>query len=109
VGGQFGLSVGTGIGFFSCAPGSGGGSGGSRGSTGRGPKNLTEQLAAEEAASKPKAGKPLNLKNGMSDARWPGSKGWVKMAQNIPTSQGNVEVHYNYNTITQEVDDIKIK
>jgi RHS repeat-associated protein len=80
-------------------------SGGSRGSTGRGPKNLKEQLAAEQAASNPKAGTPVNLKNGMSDSRWPGSQGWVKMAQNV----NGVEVHYNYNSITGVVDDIKIK
>jgi RHS repeat-associated protein len=91
-----------------CSSGSGSGSSGggsSQGSTGRGPKNLKEQLAAEQAASNPKAGRPLNLSNGMSDPRWPGSQGWVKMAQNV----NGVEVHYNYNTITQVVNDIKIK
>jgi hypothetical protein len=97
-----GMSICPGGAAFSGGQGT---SGGSRGSTGRGPKNLKEQLAAEQAASNPKAGIPVQLSNGMSDSRWLGSEGWEKLRQNI----NGVEVHYNYNTITQAIDDIKIK
>jgi RHS repeat-associated protein len=103
-----GAAAGGVYGFVTCATGSGGGGGGSSASsaqTGRGPENLKEQLAAEQAASNPKAGRPLNLRNGMSDPRWPGSQGWVKMSQNI----NGVEVHYNFNTVTEAVADVKIK
>ncbi|HCV06592.1 MAG TPA: hypothetical protein DGS89_02640 [Oscillibacter sp.] len=26
--------------------------------------------------------------------RWPSSEGWVKMQQIVPTSQGNINIHY---------------
>jgi hypothetical protein len=53
--------------------------------------------------SNPKAGKVLECKN--SDPRWPASERWVKKAQNI----NGVEVHYQYNLKTGQIDDIKIK
>ena len=94
------------MGMSACMTGgAGSGSSTSKGATGRGPQNLKEQLAAEQAASNPKAGTVVPLKNGMTDPRWPASDGWVKMTQNV----NGVEVHYNYNNITQTVDDIKIK
>jgi filamentous hemagglutinin len=77
---------------------------GSAGSTGRGPKNLEEQLAMEQAKADPQAGTEVRLTGGMKDSRWPGSQGWVKMRQNI----NGVEVHYVRNTITGAVDDFKI-
>jgi RHS repeat-associated protein len=74
-----------------------------RGSTGRVvPTSLKEQLALEEAMSKPAAGKPLTNVV-MADKRWPASQGWVKMEQNI----NGVKIHYVMNTITGAVDDFK--
>ena len=39
----------------------------------------------------------------MGDSRWPGADGWVKMQQ----IEGDVNIHYVYNTITGAVDDFK--
>jgi hypothetical protein len=65
------------------------------GSTGRTEaSNLTEQLAMQAAQADPAAGRVLPIT--MTDARWPASDGWVKMAQNI----SGVEIHYVYNTVT---------
>ena len=41
----------------------------------------------------------------MTDPRWHGDKGWVKMSQEID----DVEIHYVRNTHTGEVDDFKVK
>jgi RHS repeat-associated protein len=67
------------------------------------PTTLQEQLATDEAMSNPKAGKTLEGLN--TDPRWPADEGWVKKAQNV----NGVEVHYEYNTKTGEIDDFKIK
>jgi RHS repeat-associated protein len=81
-----------------------GGTGGTNASTGRtAPKNLKEKLAMEQAKSNPKAGMAVPLKKGMTDPRWPGSQGWVKMSQNV----NGVEVHYVRNTKTGAVADFK--
>jgi hypothetical protein len=34
----------------------------------------------EQAMSNPTGGKIVPLRNGMTDPRWPGSDGWVKVA-----------------------------
>jgi RHS repeat-associated protein len=74
------------------------------GSTGRAaPANLSEQLAMEEAMSNPGDGMLLPMGKGMTDSRWPGSQGWVKMAQNI----NGHEIHYVRNHITGATDDFK--
>ena len=65
------------------------------------PTDLNEQLAMQEAISNPSAGKQGVL----NDKRWNSMDGWVKMFQNI----NGYEVHYVYNPITGEVDDVKIK
>ena len=76
------------------------------GSTGRtAPANLSEQLAVEEAMSNPAAGTPIPLRQGMTDPRWPGSSGWIKMRQNV----NGHEVHYVLNRLTGAVDDFKLK
>ncbi|CDG36511.1 hypothetical protein CTHBC1_1899 [Acetivibrio thermocellus BC1] len=49
------------------------------------------------------------LKNGMTDPRWLGTDGWVKMQRVIPTSDGNITIHFNYNEITGVFDDFKFK
>ncbi|WP_163537248.1 DNRLRE domain-containing protein [Gracilibacillus sp. YIM 98692] len=77
------------------------GRGHSRG--GHQPNNLKEELATEEVASKPGVGTTLEGRN--TDPRWPASEGWLKKARNV----NEVEVHYEYNPKTGEIDDIKIK
>ncbi len=69
---------------------------------GRMPANLKEELAMEEAMRNPVAGKAL--KN-MNDPRWKASEGWTKRARNIK----GIEIHYQYNVKTGEIDDFKIK
>lgn len=46
----------------------------------------------------------------MNDRRWHADEGWVKLQQNIKPggSGGPITVHYNYNPITDMVDDFKI-
>ena len=79
----------------------------SRGSTGRTePTNLREQLAMEQVKSNPLAGTQLTRIT-LNDPRWPASEGWVKMQQIIPTSQGNINIHYVYNQILKIFDDFK--
>ena len=81
----------------------------SKGSTGRvTPLNLNEQLAMKQVKSNPIAGTPLK-KVSMTDPRWPASQGWVKMQQLIPTSKGNINIHYVYNQSLQIYDDFKFK
>jgi RHS repeat-associated protein len=88
--------------------GSGCGEGGSRGSTvnpekgTHNPSNLREQLAIDEARANPGAGEPITFKN--DDPRWPKEEGWTKMWQN----HNDIEVHYQYNKRTGQVDDLKI-
>lgn len=67
------------------------------------PETLKEELAVEEVMGNPSAGKELKGLN--NDTRWKASEGWVKKSQNI----NGVEVHYEYNPMTGQIDDIKIK
>lgn len=46
----------------------------------------------EQVKSNPLAG-ATQLNFNMNDPRWPSSKGWVKMANNV----NGVEIHYVYN------------
>jgi len=69
-------------------------------------RNLREQLAIEQAMSRPAAGQVLPIK--MTDPRWPASDGWVKMQQMIKPGGEPINVHYLQNTATGAVDDIKI-
>lgn len=43
----------------------------------------------------------------MNDPCWPASEGWVKMQQIVPTSQGNINIHYVYNYELKIFDDFK--
>ena len=72
------------------------------------PKNLTEQLAMEQVKSNPSAGTQLTRIT-LNDPRWPSSEGWVKMQQIVPTSQGNINIHYVYNQTLNIFDDFKFK
>ena len=69
-------------------------------------RNLREQLAIEQAMSRPAAGQVLPIK--MSDPRWPASDGWVKMQQMVKPGGEPINVHYLQNTVTGAVDDFKI-
>ena len=67
------------------------------------PENLKEELGMEEVISNPENGMELEGKN--TDKRWPADKGWEKWVQNV----NGIEIHYEYNPLTGEVDDVKIK
>ena len=60
----------------------------------------------EQVKSNPFAGTPLS-KVPMNDSRWPASEGWIKMQQIVPTSQGNINIHYVYNQALKIFDDFK--
>lgn len=72
------------------------------------PRNLREQLAVEQAMSRPGAGDVLPIK--MTDPRWPASDGWVKMQQTVQSGgrEGPINVHHVFNQTTGAVDDFKI-
>jgi peptidoglycan hydrolase-like protein with peptidoglycan-binding domain len=81
-----------------------------RGSTGRTtPNNLDEQLAMKEVLSNPLDGATAVPTKNMNDPRWLGSEGWVKMQKFIKTSNGKINIHFNYNTKTGKFDDFKFK
>ena len=44
----------------------------------------------------------------MTDRRWLGSAGWVKMQQFVQSSGGPINVHHLFNTVTGAIDDFKI-
>lgn len=67
------------------------------------PENLKEELGMEEVISNPDNGRELVGKN--TDPRWPANEGWEKRVQNV----NGTEIHYEYNPLTGEVDDVKIK
>jgi hypothetical protein len=71
------------------------------------PRNLREQLAVEEAMSRPQAGSHLD-EILMTDARWHHTEGWIKMQQIVQPGGGEINVHYVWNRITGAVDDFKI-
>ncbi len=85
---------------FNMSPNDDGGGGGW--STGRGPKNAVEQAAWDKILADPWNGRkiPLNL----GDSRWPPEEGWVKMERTV----NGVEIHWNLNTFTGAVEDMKI-
>lgn len=67
------------------------------------PANLKEKLAMEEAMTNPKNGRELVGKN--TDPRWPAEEGWKKYTQNV----NGHEIHYEYNPLTGQIDDVKLK
>ncbi len=76
-------------------------------STGRTePNNLVEKLSMEQVKSDPYSGTELT-KIKLGDPRWLSKDGWVKMQQIIPTSQGDINIHYVYNRQTGVFDDFK--
>ncbi|MBF0788318.1 hypothetical protein IR123_10595 [Streptococcus sp. 19428wC2_LYSM12] len=81
-----------------------------RGSTGRTIANtLNEQLAMQEVMSNPLAG-AFEIPITMTDPRWMGTEGWVKMQRIVTLSDGTkVNIHYVYNKLTGAFDDFKFK
>lgn len=71
-------------------------------------RNLRERLAIDEVISRPLAGQQLPIR--MTDARWLGTDGWVKMQQVVQSGgrEGTINIHYVFNTITKQIDDLKI-
>jgi RHS repeat-associated protein len=67
------------------------------------PQNLQEQLALQEAQSRPRSGRPIDVV--MTDPQWPAADGWVKMVINI----AGIEIHYVRNTKTGRTADWKFK
>ncbi len=67
------------------------------------PLTLNEKMAYQAVIADPLNSNATVLRIQLNDPRWPASQGWVKMAQNIR----GIEIHYNYNTITGAIDDIK--
>lgn len=77
-----------------------------RGSTGRTVANsLDEQLAMKEVLSAPLSTATDLSKKGikLGDGRWKPDEGWVKMSKFV----NGIEIHFNYNTITELFDDFK--
>jgi hypothetical protein len=71
------------------------------------PRNLSEQLAAEEVPGNPTAGYQIPVT--MNDSKWLASDGWSKYQQTVDAGGGvSYTLHYVYNTITGVVDDIKV-
>jgi hypothetical protein len=72
------------------------------------PRTLREHLAIEEALQNPASGRPAA--GPMGDSRWPAADGWQKLQLTVDPGgrQGPISVHYNYNPLTGEVDDLKI-
>jgi hypothetical protein len=76
----------------------------SRGSTARrDPVDWEEELLLEVRGN-PESGVEL-WKVPQTDPRWPRDKGWVKMEQTVD----GVDIHYQYQTTTGAVDDLKVK
>ena len=71
------------------------------------PRNLREQLAVEEAMSRPGAGSHLEDLV-MTDARWHHAEGWIKMQQIVRPGGGTINVHNVWNRTTGAGDDLKI-
>nr|WP_301182725.1 RHS repeat-associated core domain-containing protein [Streptococcus suis] len=81
-----------------------------KGSTGRVVANtLEEQLAMKEVMSNPLAN-AFEVPITMTDTRWLGTEGWVKMQRVVTLSYGTkINIHYVYNKITGAFDDFKFK
>jgi hypothetical protein len=78
------------------------------GSTGRNvPNNLKEQAAMLVTRADPANGKTIISELG--DSRWPSASGWVKKSALYRNESGNIDIHYVFNTITDQVDDFKFK
>ncbi len=70
----------------------------------RKPYNLKEKLAMEQTMSEPLAGKRLPVN--MTDSRWMGTEGWIKMQRTFNFYDGsNTTIHYVLNQERHLIDD----
>ena len=70
------------------------------------PRDLNEQVLWKQVENSPSNGYPL--KNMNSDPRFPESAGFQKMSTNHILPDGsNIELHYQYNVVTNKAYDIK--
>ena len=95
---------------LSCSKGAGNPTLANLGNTGRTvANNLNEQLAMKQVMSNPLAGAE-KLPITMTDSRWEGADGWVKMQNVVRLSDGTkINIHFVYNEILNLVDDFKFK
>ena len=71
--------------------------------------NLNEQLAMKQVKSNPLAG-ATEIPIKMTDSRWLGTDGWVKMQNIVTLSDGTkINIHFVYNKALNLVDDFKFK
>jgi len=69
---------------------------------------LNEQIMWKQVVENPVEGKPINGAN--NDPRFPIEAGFQKMAVNHKLSDGTkIEIHYQYNSITDKAYDVKIE
>ena len=72
----------------------------------RKPYNLKEKLAMEQTMSEPLAGKRLPVN--MTDSRWMGTEGWIKMQRTFNFYDGSsTTIHYVLNQEMHLIDDFK--
>lgn len=71
------------------------------------PENLADRMLQNEARQNPQNGTPLDKMN--DDPKFSAKDGWQKMAMKARDPKGNVvaETHYQYNSRTGQVDDVK--
>jgi hypothetical protein len=72
------------------------------------PRTIADQLAIEQVMRNPKAGFPVPLRRGMTDARWPMEAGWLKWQQIVDVGTRRYTIHYLVNRRTGGIDDFKI-
>ncbi|HEY3986930.1 MAG TPA: hypothetical protein VGM55_23655, partial [Cedecea sp.] len=71
------------------------------------PRDLNEQVLWNQVKENPSGGHPLKGMN--TDPRFPTSAGFQKMATNHTLPDGsNIEIHYQYNAVTNKAYDVKI-
>ncbi|QKJ86254.1 filamentous hemagglutinin N-terminal domain-containing protein [Paramixta manurensis] len=71
------------------------------------PRDLNEQVLWNQVEKNPSGGHPLKGMN--TDPRFPTSAGFQKMATNHTLPDGsNIEIHYQYNAVTNKAYDVKI-
>ncbi len=71
------------------------------------PRDLNEQVLWNQIEKNPSSGYPLKGMN--TDPRFPSSAGFHKMSTNHALHDGNnIEIHYQYNAVTNKAYDVKI-
>jgi filamentous hemagglutinin len=71
------------------------------------PRDLNEQVLWNQIEKNPSSGYPLKGMN--TDPRFPSSAGFHKMSTNHTLPDGsNIEIHYQYNAVTNKAYDVKI-